>query len=132
MNDIGTLKTSKYEVEDRIHRTDFEKTVLENTTQDEHNKVLDPVTYKNIKQQVKDLYAIVLGDKAEGKLNGAEPLPLLHEMEKVIDEYLGDFKRADNDNKDRVIREAKQIKKQIWAEKRDKDREEEKLLNIEK
>jgi hypothetical protein len=65
-------------------------------------------------------------------MNGASALPLLQEIEKVIDEYLGGFKKADNDNKDRVIREAKTIKKQIWAEKRDKDREEEKLLNIEK
>ena len=50
MGDIGTLKTSKNEIKDRIVKTDVEKNILENTTQDEQNKVLDPGTYKNIEK----------------------------------------------------------------------------------
>ena len=48
MGEIKTLKGSKNEIKDKIVKTDVEKNVLENTTQDEYNKVLDPYTYGKI------------------------------------------------------------------------------------
>ena len=35
MGEIGTLKTSKHEIRDRISKTNQEKNILETTTQDE-------------------------------------------------------------------------------------------------
>ena len=54
--DINLLKGSKGEIKGRIFKTDVEKRILENTTQDEQNKVLDPYTYMQLDQQVKQLY----------------------------------------------------------------------------
>ena len=68
------MKGSKSEIKGRIVRTDAEKNILENTTQDEHNKVLDPVTYGRIDQQVKELYALGFADKAEGKMGNASAI----------------------------------------------------------
>lgn len=132
VSDIGTLKFSKNEVGDRIHRTEQEKNILENTTQDEHNKVLDPLTYKNIEKNVKELYGIAFAEKAESKMNNSSVLPLLNELEKVIDTYLFDFKEAESATKDIVQNEATIIKKTLRAENRDKARAEESKLNKEK
>lgn len=132
VSDIGTLKSSKNEVGDRIHRTEQEKNILENTTQDEHNKVLDPLTYKNIEKNVKELYGIAFAEKAESKMGNSSVLPLLNELEKVIDTYLFDFREAESTTKDIVQNEATIIKKTLRAENRDKARAEESKFNKDK
>ena len=46
--EIDNLKGSKSEIKSRIMKTDGEKKVLENTSGDQQNKVLDPHIYHKI------------------------------------------------------------------------------------
>ena len=39
---------SKNEIKGRIVKTDFERGILENTTSDNQNKVIDPVTFSKL------------------------------------------------------------------------------------
>jgi hypothetical protein len=50
MVEIGNLKGSKSEIKGRIVKTDTEKRVLENTSQDQQNKVLEPHIYQKIEE----------------------------------------------------------------------------------
>lgn len=47
-NELGNLKSSKKEINDKIDKTDIETKFLQNTTQDDQNKVVDPNTYEKI------------------------------------------------------------------------------------
>ena len=47
-SEIENLKGSKSEIKGRIMKTDGEKKVLENTSGDQQNKVLDPHIYLKI------------------------------------------------------------------------------------
>jgi hypothetical protein len=53
--------------------------------------VLDPVFYQKIEKQVKELYSMAFGEKAEGKMGNVSVLTMLNEMEKMIDFHLQDF-----------------------------------------
>ncbi len=109
-NEIEVLKGSKSEIKNRIVKTDVEKAVLENTTQDEQNKVLEPHIYSRIDQQVKDLYALAV-DKAEGKMGNANVLQLLNEVEKAVDAYLMEYNVCESINQGQVHQVSKDIKK---------------------
>jgi hypothetical protein len=89
--EISVLRGSKGEIKGRIFKTDAERNNLENTSQDQVNKVLEPYVYAKIEQQVKELYQLGFAEKAEGKMSNATALQLLNEIEKLIDEYLLDF-----------------------------------------
>ena len=86
--EIDALENSLKEVKERISKTDAEKVVLQNTTQDEHNKVLDHHLYNQIDELVKRIYNIETKDKADSKMGNASVLGLLNELEKSIDFYL--------------------------------------------
>lgn len=93
--EIGVLKGSKHEVKSRIVKTDTEKKILENTSQDQVNKVLEPHIYAKVEQQVKELYALTQEDKGEGKLGNASVTTLLNEIEKEINRYLLEFTKIE-------------------------------------
>jgi len=130
--DISLLEGSKSEIKGRIVRTDAEKNILENTTQDEHNKVLDPVTYGRIEQQVKELYALGFADKAEGKMGNASAIQLLNEIEKLMDTFLQDFRISEEIDKDTVAAETTRIKKQLMIQRREEAKAREQALQEEK
>lgn len=46
--EIGKLRTGEEDIKERIIKNETEKTFLLNTTQDEQNKVIDPVTFSNV------------------------------------------------------------------------------------
>ena len=48
--EIGTLEGSLAEIKERISKTSLEKNILQNTTQDEENRVLDPILFSKIEK----------------------------------------------------------------------------------
>lgn len=88
--EIHALKDNKNEVKDRIVKTDNDKNVLETNTEDVKNKVIDPATYAVLDTAVRDIYSIAYSKNE--KMGNATTLALLNELEKLIDNFLIDFK----------------------------------------
>ena len=92
MNELGILKGSKKEINERISKTDLDKNYLQNTTGDSQNKNIDMITIQQIDNLVKEIYQIALAERAEQSksINGST-LQLLTEVEKSLDTLLLDF-----------------------------------------
>ncbi len=126
--EIGNLKGSKTEIKGRIVKTDAEKKVLENTSQDQQNKVLEPQIYQKIEQQVKDIYALLQEGGSEGKMSNSSIVTLLNEIEKDIDRYLLEFKKVEEKFNDVVTAETTKIKKQQRVQNREETKQKEMQL----
>ncbi len=61
---------------------------------------------------MKELYAIIAPDKAEGKLGNASVLSLLNDLEKQLDHYLLEFKESELIDPSIILEEQKKIKKE--------------------
>lgn len=83
-----------------------------NTTKDEENKVIEPVTFAKLDNMVKELYSTTFAEKAEGKMGNSSLISLLNEIEKMIDFYINDFNYIDTWDASTVLHESKKIQRE--------------------
>ena len=116
--EVNVLESNMKDFKDKIKKTQGEKSALENTTEDDLSKMLDSEIYDIIDEKVCKIYEKAAKSTIDKK-GQRNPLQLLREMERTINDTLRDLKIYEKVGPDKVNK----TEKEIMIERRNVKRE---------